>query len=129
MIGRIVSTKSKKGATVLVERSAIHPLYRKTFIRTKKYLVWDEIGVKEGDVVEIVETRPISKRKHWKIVKVLGKRLAELASEQMKEKAKKIIAEVMPEEKAEESSSKNQELGKEKNKSKRKNKEVKIKRS
>lgn len=99
MIGRVVSTKSKNTATVLIERRARHPLYKKTFTRTKKYLVWDQIGVKEGDMVEVVQTKPISKRKHWKIVKVLGKRLAELASAEMKEKAKKIIAEVMPEEK------------------------------
>lgn len=101
MIGRVVSTKSKNTAAVLVERTSIHPLYRKTFIRTKKYLVGDEIGVKEGDIVEIVKIKPISKRKHWKIVKVLGKRLVEIAEAQMKEKVEEVIAEVMPEEKEE----------------------------
>ena len=51
MIGRVVSTKTKDTATVLVERVAKHPLYKKTFIRTKKYLVDTKIPIKEGDMV------------------------------------------------------------------------------
>lgn len=99
MIGRIVSTKLKNTATILVERTAKHPLYKKTFKRSKRYLVDVSLGVKDGDIVEVVQTRPHSKNKHWKIVKVLGKSLAEIAEQQMKEKAAEIIAEVMPEEK------------------------------
>lgn len=112
MIGRVVSTKSKNTANVLVKRGAKHPLYRKTFVRSKKYLAADRIGVKMGDIVEIAKVRPISKRKHWQVVKVLGKSLAEIAEQQMKEKAEQIIAEVMPEEKVE-SSSQNQALSEE----------------
>ncbi len=97
MIGRVVSAKLLKTATVLVERIAKHPLYKKTFIRTKKYLVDDSIGVAEGDVVEIVKVRPISKNKHWRIVKVVGKDLAEIVEKQQKEAAEKAVAEVMPE--------------------------------
>lgn len=104
MIGRVISTKLKNTATILVGRIAVHPLYKKSFARSKKYLADDQVGVKDGDIVEIIKTRPISKNKHWKIVKVLGRSLAEIAEQQMKEKAEEVIAEVMPEEKIEESS-------------------------
>lgn len=99
MIGRVVSTKLTKTATILVERVAMQPLYKKTFVRSKKYLVHDPLGVKEGDVVEIIKVRPISKNKHWQITKVVGKSLAEIAEEKLKQAAKETIAEVMPEEK------------------------------
>lgn len=99
MTGRVISIKANKTATVLVERITIHPLYKKTFVRSKKYLVDNTIGVKLGDIVEIVNCKPVSKNKSWKITKVLGKSLAEIAEEQMKEKAEAAIAEVMPEEK------------------------------
>lgn len=99
MKGRVVSTKSNKTATVLVERIMKHPLYKKTFIRTKKYLVDDSIGVSLGDIVDLINCRPISKGKSWKITKVLGKSLAEIAEENLKKGAEEIIAEVMPEEK------------------------------
>ena len=109
MIGRVISTKLKNTATVLVERLAMHPLYKKTFIRTKKYLVGDFVGVKEGDVVEFINCKPISKNKHWKIVKVVGKSLQEITEEKLKKAAEEVIAEavpagrqVMPEEKVEE---------------------------
>ena len=103
MIGRVVSTKLKNTATVLVERTARHPLYKKTYVQSKRYLVDDAIGVKEGDVVEIIKCRPVSKAKHWKISKVLGKNLAEIAEEKLKREAEEAIAEVMPEEKVQES--------------------------
>lgn len=99
MIGRVVSTKMEKTATVLVERVAKHPLYKKTFIRTKKYLVDSNIPVKEGDMVEILKIRPISKNKHWQIIKVVGKDLEAITEEKLKMEAEEAIAEVMPEEK------------------------------
>lgn len=101
MIGRVVSTKSKNTATVLVERQATDPLYKKTFVRSKKYLVDDTLGVRDGDIVQIEKCRPISRRKHFKIVKVLGKNLKEITEAHLKEKAEEAIAEVMPEEKEE----------------------------
>lgn len=106
MIGRVVSVKSKNTAVVLVERMAKHPLYKKTFKRSKKYLV-EATGVKEGDVVDILKTRPISKRKHWRMVKVVGRNLVELAQEQQKEKAEEIIAEALPAKKEEDGSTPN----------------------
>src|SRR3990172_9830878 len=99
MIGRVVSTKMNKTVTVLVEKMAKHPLYKKTFIRTKRYLVDDQIGTKEGDMVEIIKIKPVSKNKHWRIVKVVGKSLAEITEEKLKAEAESLIAEVMPEEK------------------------------
>lgn len=71
--GRVVSTKMQKTAAVLVERLWQHPLYKKRVKRSKKYLAHDKIGVKEGDKVIIQECRPISKRKRFKIIKILNK--------------------------------------------------------
>lgn len=101
MIGRVVSTKLKNTATVLVDRVATHPLYKKTYLQSKKYLVDDPIGVKMGDVVDFINCKPVSKNKHWKITKVLGKNFAEIAKDQLKKEAEEVIAEVMPEEKKE----------------------------
>lgn len=101
MIGRVVSTKMKETATVLVERVAKHPLYKKTFIRTKKYLVDTKVSVKEGDMVEIVKIRPVSRNKHWRVLKIVGKDLEAITEEKLKREAEEVIAEVMPEEKEE----------------------------
>jgi len=111
MIGRVVSTKMQKTVTVLVERTATHPLYKKTYLRSKKYLVDDQIGVKEGDLVEIIKVRPISKNKHFRISKVVGKSLEEITAGKLKEAAAEIISEVMPEkaEETEEEKSKDSE--------------------
>lgn len=66
--GIVVSTKMKKTVVVRVDRQWRHPLYQKTVKRSKKYLVHDEIGVKEGDTVAIVQMRPMSKMKRWRVV-------------------------------------------------------------
>lgn len=102
MIGRVVSVKLKGTATVLVERTKKHPLYKKTYLQSKKYLVGTESVVKEGDIVNFINCKPISKNKHWKITKVLGRSLAEIAEENLKIHAEATIAEVMPEVKEEE---------------------------
>lgn len=99
MIGRVVSTKSKNTAVVLIERDAVHPLYKKVFLRSKKYSSDDRLGVRDGDVVKIEKCKPISKRKHWTITKVLGVNLAEIVEAEQKVKAEEEIAQVMPEEK------------------------------
>ena len=69
--GQVISKKMEKTATVLVERLWQHPVYKKRVKRSKKYLVDDQKGVKVGDKVAIQETKPISKRKRWRIVEVL----------------------------------------------------------
>lgn len=97
MIGRVVSNKMQKSATVLIESVKKHPLYGKTFKRSKKYVVDDAIGVKQGDTVEIVKVKPISKRKHWKINKVLGSSIKEIVEEKLKGDASKQVIEVLPE--------------------------------
>ena len=99
MIGRIVSTKMNKTATVLVSRVAKHSLYKKTYVQSKKYLVDDQIKVKVGDIVEFIQCKPISKRKNWTITKILGKTFAEIAEAELKKGADETIAAVMPEEK------------------------------
>ncbi|MBI4036415.1 30S ribosomal protein S17 [Candidatus Daviesbacteria bacterium] len=101
MIGRVVSTKMAKTATVLIEMTKKHPLYKKTYTSSKKYLVLNPIAVEIGDMVEIEKIKPVSKRKHWKIVKVVGRNIEELAKEQLKEAAAKEVAEVMGPEKEE----------------------------
>ena len=72
--GRVVSDKADKTVTVLVERRFKHPLYGKVVTTTKKYLAHDETNeFGEGDVVEIVSSRPISKRKSFKVDKLIEK--------------------------------------------------------
>jgi small subunit ribosomal protein S17 len=71
-VGRVVSNKMKKSVTVSVERLVRHPVYGKIIRRTTKIMAHDEDGTcREGDTVAIVECRPISKRKSWKVVEVI----------------------------------------------------------
>lgn len=68
--GTVVSTKMQDTITVAIERYVKHPKYKKFQRRTKKFLVHDAGNTaKEGDKVEIKETRPLSKRKHFELVK------------------------------------------------------------
>jgi small subunit ribosomal protein S17 len=77
-VGRVVSNKMDKTVVVAVERSVIHPMYRKVLRRITKLKAHDEQNVcKIGDHVRMVETRPISKEKHWRIVEVIQKGRAE----------------------------------------------------
>lgn len=73
LTGEVISTKMAKTATVKVERRWHHPLYKKIVKKSKKYLAHNELGVSVGDKVRIQETRPISKRKRWKIVEKFEK--------------------------------------------------------
>ena len=74
LIGRVVSDKMEKTVTVLVERKVKHPMYGKVMIRSKKYSAHNEGNVaKAGDLVEIIETRPVSKTKAWAVTTVLEK--------------------------------------------------------
>jgi len=72
--GRVVSNKMDKTITVLIERKIRHPLYGKYIKRSTKLHAHDENNVcQEGDLVSVVETRPVSKSKTWRLVKVLEK--------------------------------------------------------
>ena len=67
--GRVVSDKSEKTITVLVERRVMHPLYKKFITRSKKYHAHDEENrCKTGDLVRIRECRPLSKTKRWEVI-------------------------------------------------------------
>ncbi len=73
-IGRVVSDKMEQTVVVAVESMVRHPLYGKTIRRTTRFKAHDQensCGV--GDTVEIMETRPISKEKRWRVVQVLEK--------------------------------------------------------
>lgn len=66
--GKVVSDKQDKTVTVLVERRTMHPIYKKYLKSSKKFAAHDETNsVKEGDVVQIIECAPISKRKRWTV--------------------------------------------------------------
>ncbi len=81
-IGVVVGKKMKKTVTVRVERQLRHPLYKKIIKRQKKFLAHDEYEkCKLGDVVRIIETRPISKRKRWRVTEIVGLSAAEVEPE------------------------------------------------
>ncbi|MGI9158531.1 MAG: 30S ribosomal protein S17 [Saprospiraceae bacterium] len=71
-IGVVVSNKMDKTISVMVERRLKHPIYGKTVKRSKKFFAHDEENTcKEGDKVRIMETRPLSKNKRWRLVEIL----------------------------------------------------------
>ena len=73
-IGKVVSNKMQKTITVAVDRKVKHPIYGKFVNRTTKFKAHDEkneAGV--GDTVRIMETRPLSKDKRWRLVEILEK--------------------------------------------------------
>ncbi len=74
LIGEVVSNKMDKSIVVKVETLVMHPLYKKYIKRSKKYMAHDpnnECGI--GDKVEIIESRPLSKRKRWRLKRILEK--------------------------------------------------------
>ncbi|MGD0036586.1 MAG: 30S ribosomal protein S17 [Bacteroidota bacterium] len=73
-IGKVVSNKMSKSIVVAVERQVAHALYKKYFRRTTKLMAHDEkqeAGI--GDTVKIMETRPMSARKRWRLVEIIEK--------------------------------------------------------
>ena len=74
LVGRVVSDKRAKTVTVLVERRAKHELYGKIVARSRKYHAHDETNqFKLGDLVEISESRPLSKTKNWVVTRLIEK--------------------------------------------------------
>jgi small subunit ribosomal protein S17 len=70
--GNVISNKMQKTVVVAVERFVPHPVYRKVMRRVTKLKAHDEQGMsKVGDRVKLIETRPISKSKHWRVVQVM----------------------------------------------------------
>ena len=73
-IGKVVSNKMMKSIVVAVERQVAHPLYKKYFRRTTKLMAHDEKQEANiGDTVKIMETRPLSARKRWRLVEIIEK--------------------------------------------------------
>jgi small subunit ribosomal protein S17 len=73
-VGRVISNRMNKTVVVAVERQVVHPIYHKVLRRMTKFKAHDEqnaCGI--GDRVRMIETRPISKDKHWRVVEILEK--------------------------------------------------------
>jgi small subunit ribosomal protein S17 len=71
-LGRVVSDKGDKTVVVAIERLVQHPLYKRVVRRTNKLYVHDEQNEAHvGDTVEVMETRPLSKTKHWRLVRIV----------------------------------------------------------
>jgi len=73
-VGKVVSNKMQKSIVVAIEGQKAHPLYKKYFRVTTKLMAHDEKGeAKVGDLVKLMETRPLSSRKRWRLVEILEK--------------------------------------------------------
>jgi len=73
MVGVVVSDKMDKTVVVMVNRLVQHPIYKKYIRRNAKFKAHDELNqVKMGDTVEIVQSRPLSKSKHWRVSKIIS---------------------------------------------------------
>jgi small subunit ribosomal protein S17 len=76
LTGVVTSNKMDKSVLVVITRSYRHPLYKKVVHSKKKVMAHDELGCEIGDQVKIVESRPISKRKHWVVEEILQREIA-----------------------------------------------------
>ena len=72
-VGIVSSDKMMKTVVVRVDRLVKHPVYRKYVKKRKKFMAHDDLGAKIGDKVKIVETRPLSARKRWRVVEIIQK--------------------------------------------------------
>lgn len=70
-IGKVVSNKMEKTVVVLCERQFAHPVYKKIIKKKSRFKAHDEQGCQEGDLVRIMETRPLSKDKCWRVTEIL----------------------------------------------------------
>ena len=72
-VGLVTSDKMQKTVVVRVERLVKHPKYKRYVRRRVKFMAHDEVGAHTGDIVRIVETRPLSARKRWRVVEIVQK--------------------------------------------------------
>lgn len=70
-VGTVVSDRMTRAVVVSLTRQFAHPLYGKQIQRTKKVAAHDELGARVGDTVRIMETRPLSKTKRWRVVEIV----------------------------------------------------------
>ena len=75
-VGVVVSAKMQKSVVVAVVRLVQHAVYHKTIRRTSTFMAHDEKGAQKGDTVRIVEARPLSKRKRWRVEEILTRATA-----------------------------------------------------
>ena len=74
LVGTVVSNKMEKTIVIRIERRKLHPLYKKYITRTKKIKAHDEGNLCQiGDLVKVIESRPLSKDKRWSLLEVLDK--------------------------------------------------------
>ena len=93
MIGLVTSTKTKKTITVAVERTFKHAKYGKYLRKRKHYLAHDEEGAASvGDSVEIASTRPLSKRKRWRLLRVITR--SQLAGDELDDPTAQIMQDI-----------------------------------
>ncbi|MEW6683433.1 MAG: 30S ribosomal protein S17 [Nitrospirota bacterium] len=71
VVGRVVSNKMQKTVVVAVEWTIVHPQYKKVVRRSTRYMAHDDRNCGVGDLVRLSETRPLSKRKRWRVVSIL----------------------------------------------------------
>lgn|SRR5574341_14449 len=81
VVGRVVSNKMQKTVVVAVEWTIIHPQYKKVVRRSTRYMAHDDRGCGMGDVVRLVETRPLSKRKRWRVASIVERALADVKAD------------------------------------------------
>ncbi len=72
-VGRVVSDKMQNTVVVSVDRAKTHPLYKKVMRRSAKFMAHDELGSGAGDLVRIIESRPMSAHKRWRVVEIVQK--------------------------------------------------------
>jgi small subunit ribosomal protein S17 len=72
-VGVVASDKMQKTVVVRVDRLILHPKYRRYVRRTSKFMAHDDLGATVGDKVRIIETRPLSARKRWRVVEIVQK--------------------------------------------------------
>ncbi|MFA0766252.1 MAG: hypothetical protein BDTLLHRC_001205 [Candidatus Fervidibacter sp.] len=98
-VGRVVSDKMDKTVVVAVDRLVRHPLYKKVIRRTSKFYAHDERNeCRVGDLVEIMETRPLSKLKRWRVVRIVQRAKVPLTvarEEVVEETEEQVLEEVL----------------------------------
>jgi small subunit ribosomal protein S17 len=72
-VGTVSADKMQKTVIVRVDRKVLHPKYRRYVRRTSKFMAHDDLGATVGDRVRIVETRPLSARKRWRVIEIVQK--------------------------------------------------------
>jgi small subunit ribosomal protein S17 len=81
VVGRVVSNKMQKTVVVAVEWTIIHPQYQKVVRRRTQYMAHDDRGCGMGDVVRLVETRPLSKRKRWRVASIVERAVLDVKTD------------------------------------------------